>query len=79
MKVVDVAPHCFDVGAVVKHPGTVDARFQQLLDPAKEQRARQTVDALISVTIEGIERAKIAFCRRYICVANASTDKQKFF
>ena len=50
MQVVDAALHCFDVGALVKHPVMVDARFQKLLDLAKEQRARQMADDLMSVS-----------------------------
>ena len=60
MQVVDAALHCFDVGALVKHPVTVDARFQKLHSLAKEQRAKRMADDLIQVSI------RVAGCLRFV-------------
>ena len=54
MKVVVPAPHGFDIGGLVKHPVTVDARFQKLLALAKDQRAKQMADDLIQVSTKSI-------------------------
>ena len=57
---VEAAPHCFDVGALVKHPVTVNARFQELHSLAKEQGAKRMADDMIQVSIH------VAGCLRFV-------------
>ena len=89
MKAVLTAPPSWDVGTLlgqglVKHTVLVDVIFQRLLDCAKEQRAKQVADELLSVSrvrIVDFLAGKLPFvttdaaymmCDEFVCMQESS-------